>query len=254
MLVDFQAFQPKYYFFSINGFTQFFQVGNNFCICVTRGDLEKEDAEVETISNYKYKCPRCDFLPCLLTTNFLGHLEIHLRQLWNEVEVRHFDSLKKFPCSCWCCWLHLNSIHFIYESAAPGGLKDSKCFSRPERDEEAVKKRKQEKKKISAEAKASFCILISKAKKKEMNSFVYLFWYIPYTLNPIFLMNIYIKGEEERDEEEDEAEAEGAGGQASFNSWPFFIEYKFHFIFRQEKMKRRKQNHRASMASQTEEE
>ena len=44
--------------------------------------------------------------------------------------------------------------NFIYGSAAPGGLKDSKCFSRPERDEEAVKKRKQEKKKISAEAKA----------------------------------------------------------------------------------------------------
>ena len=81
IMLDCQACQTKYNFFSIKGFTQFFQVGNNFCICVTRGDLEKEDAEVDTISNYKYKCPRCDFLPCLLTTNFLGHLEIHLRQL-----------------------------------------------------------------------------------------------------------------------------------------------------------------------------
>ena len=51
-----------------------------------------------------------------------------------------------------------------------------------------------------------------------MNSFVYLIWNVPYTLNTIFLMYIYIKGEEEGDEEEDEAEAEGAGGQASPNS------------------------------------
>merc|ERR1711971_385829 len=60
------------------------EVGNNFCICVTRADLEKEEEEV----TWKYTCGSCD--------------------------------LK---------W-------------------------KPERDEEAVKKRKQEKKKISAEAKA----------------------------------------------------------------------------------------------------
>merc|ERR1712186_203867 len=66
---------------------------------------------------------------------------------------------------------------------------------KPERDEEAVKKRKQEKKKISAEAKA---------RKKEMRR----------------KMRQRLKGREGR----------------------------------QEKMKRRKQNHRASMASQTEEE
>ena len=50
---------------------------------------------------------------------FLGHMEIHLRQLWDEVEVRNFYFLKMFPCSCWCCWcccsccccwLYLNSI------------------------------------------------------------------------------------------------------------------------------------------------
>merc|ERR1712212_914403 len=60
------------------------QVGKNFCICATRGDLEKEEKEV----TWKFTCGSCD--------------------------------LK---------W-------------------------KPERDEEAVKKRKQEKKKISAEAKA----------------------------------------------------------------------------------------------------
>merc|ERR1712037_218086 len=65
------------------------EVGNNFCICTTRGDLEKEEEEV----TWKFTCDSCD--------------------------------LK---------W-------------------------KPERDEEAVKKRKQEKKKISAEAKA---------RKKEM--------------------------------------------------------------------------------------
>ena len=89
------SLSTKILFFLDQSFTQFFQVGNNFCICVTRGDLEKEDAEVKTISNYKYKSLRRDLLPCLSTTNFLGHLEIHLRQLWNEVEVRHFNSLKK---------------------------------------------------------------------------------------------------------------------------------------------------------------
>merc|ERR1712226_852471 len=91
------------------------EVGNNFCICVTRGYLEKEDAEV----TWKFTCGSCEMK-----------------------------------------W-------------------------KPERDEEAVKKRKQEKKKISAEAKA---------RKKKMRQ--------------------KLKGREGR----------------------------------QEKMKRRKQNHRASMA------
>merc|ERR1711990_332582 len=102
------------------------EVGNNFCICVTRGDLEKEEEEV----TWKFTCGSCD--------------------------------LK---------W-------------------------KPERDEEAVKKRKQEKKKISAEAKA---------RKKEMRR----------------KMRQKLKGREGR----------------------------------QEKMKRRKQSHRAAMAeSQNEEE
>merc|ERR1711953_70881 len=102
------------------------EVGNNFCICVTRGDLEKEDAEV----TWKYTCGSCEMK-----------------------------------------W-------------------------KPERDEEAVKKRKQEKKKISAEAKA---------RKKEMRR----------------KMRQKLKGREGR----------------------------------QEKMKRRKQSHRAAMAeSQNEEE
>merc|ERR1712037_483927 len=65
------------------------EVGNTFCICTTRGDLDQEEEEVTR----KFTCGSCD--------------------------------LK---------W-------------------------KPERDEEAVKKRKQEKKKISAEAKA---------RKKEM--------------------------------------------------------------------------------------
>merc|ERR1712037_943732 len=32
------------------------EVGNNFCICVTRGDLEKEDAEV----TWKFTCGSCE--------------------------------------------------------------------------------------------------------------------------------------------------------------------------------------------------
>merc|ERR1712088_167927 len=100
------------------------EVGKNFCICTTRGDLEKEEEEI----TWKFTCGSCD--------------------------------LK---------W-------------------------KPERDEEAVKKRKQEKKKISAEAKA---------RKKEMRR----------------KMRQKLKGRE--------------GGD--------------------EKMKRRKQNHRASMAEEAEE-
>merc|ERR1712210_330119 len=101
------------------------EVGNNFCICTTRGDLEQEEEEV----TWKFTCGSCD--------------------------------LK---------W-------------------------KPERDEEAVKKRKQEKKKISAEAKA---------RKKEMRR----------------KMRQKLKGREGR----------------------------------QEKMKRRKQSHRASMVEEAEEE
>ena len=50
-----------------------------------------------------------------------------------------------------------------------------KIYSRPERDEEAVKKRKQEKKKISAEAKArhkSDVVLFQRQKKERDKSFV----------------------------------------------------------------------------------
>ena len=60
-----------------------------------------------------------------------------------------------------------------------------KIYSRPERDEEAVKKRKQEKKKISAEAKArhkSYVVLFQRQKKREIN---FLFKsYLIYVLYP----------------------------------------------------------------------